>query len=46
MKMITKVEAKREIDKASGISRISANNVADVLRALGENKQCVVLVIR
>lgn len=46
MTLVTKTEAKRDIDKAQSISRFNASNSAEIVRFLKDNKQCVVLIVR
>lgn len=46
MTLLTKNEAKREIDRSQSITRVSISNSVELHKLLKENKQCIVLLIR
>lgn len=46
MTLLTKTEAKKEIDRSQSITRVLASNLTDLQKLLKENRQCIVLVLR
>lgn len=46
MTLLTKAEAKKDVDRSQSITRVSASNLTELLKLLKDNRQCIVLVIR
>lgn len=46
MTLLTKNEAKREIDRSQSITRVSISNSVELQKLLKDNKQCMVLILR
>lgn len=46
MTLLTKTEAKKDVDRSQSITRLSASNLTELLKLLKDNKQCIVLVLR
>jgi len=46
MTLLTKTEAKKEIDRSQSITRVPASAPIELQKLLKDNKQCVLLVLR
>lgn len=46
MTLITKAEAKKEIDRSESITRVSASNQSELQKLLRDNRQCLILLVR